>query len=125
MPLFVLLDVIGELSMLLRMSRIVDVRIASKDLAYTARIGLYMVLLALGAMASGAKVMRSSTFGSMGFGAAVRNALFAMVPCVSFANIDHFGTVSLVTRPTGGVCYQLYTGQLELDSGTPTPHRPA
>ena len=114
-PRIVLLDVIGELSMPPLMSRIVDVGIASKDLAYIARIGLYMVLLALGAMASGAKVMRLSTFGSMGFGADLRDALFSMVQRVSFANIDHFSAASLVTRLTSGLCYQLYTGQFELD----------
>jgi hypothetical protein len=43
-PIFVFLDVICELSMPLLMSRIVDVGIPGQDVAYIARIGLYMVL---------------------------------------------------------------------------------
>jgi ATP-binding cassette subfamily B protein len=102
-PIFVLLDVIGELSMPLLMSRIVDVGIASQDVAYIARIGLYMVLLALAAMACGITVMWLSTVGSMGFGANLRDALFAKVQQFSFTNIDYFSTASLVTRLTNDV----------------------
>jgi ATP-binding cassette subfamily B multidrug efflux pump len=102
-PLFVLLDVIAELSMPLLMSKIVDVGIAGQDVKYIARIGLYMVLLALGAMGCGITNMWLSTIGSMGFGANLRDAVFAKVQQFSFANIDFFSTASLVTRLTNDV----------------------
>jgi ATP-binding cassette subfamily B multidrug efflux pump len=102
-PIFVLLDVIGELSMPLLMSKIVDIGIVDQDVAYIARIGLYMVLLALAAMGCGIVVMRLSTVGSMGFGANLRDALFAKVQQFSFTNIDYFSTASLVTRLTNDV----------------------
>jgi ATP-binding cassette subfamily B multidrug efflux pump len=102
-PLFVLLDVIGGLSMPLLMSRIVDVGIAGQDVTYIARIGFYMVLLALAAMGCGIAVMWLSTVGSMGFGADLRDALFAKVQQFSFTNIDYFSTASLVTRLTNDV----------------------
>lgn len=102
-PIFVLLDVSGELSMPLLMSRIVDVGIAGQDVTYIAKIGLYMVLLALAAMGFGITVMRLSTVGSMGFGANLRDALFAKVQQFSFTNIDYFSTASLVTRLTNDV----------------------
>jgi ATP-binding cassette subfamily B multidrug efflux pump len=102
-PVFVLLDVIGGLSMPLLMSRIVDVGIAGQDVTYISRIGLYMVLLALVAMACGITVMWLSTVGSLGFGANLRDALFAKVQQFSFTNIDYFSTASLVTRLTNDV----------------------
>ncbi len=102
-PLFVVLDVLGELSMPLLMSKIVDVGIATQDVAYIARIGLYMALLALGAIAAGVMVNWFSTYGSMGFGANLRDALFAKVQQFSFTNIDQFSTASLVTRLTNDV----------------------
>jgi ATP-binding cassette subfamily B multidrug efflux pump len=102
-PIFVLLDVIGELSMPLLMSRIVDIGIADQDVAYIAKIGLYMVLLALAAMGFGIATMRLSTVGSMGFGANLRDALFAKVQSFSFTNIDYFSTASLITRLTNDV----------------------
>jgi len=102
-PIVVLIDVIFELSMPLLMSRIVDVGIATSDVNYIARIGLYMVLLALTAMAFGIVNMRLANVGSMGFGANLRDALFAKVQQFSFTNIDHFSTASLVTRLTNDV----------------------
>jgi len=102
-PLFILLDVVAELAMPLLMSRIVDTGIAGRDVAYIGRIGLIMVLLALAAMACGVVFMRLSTVGAMGFGANLRDALFAKVQQFSFANIDHFSTASLVTRLTNDV----------------------
>jgi ATP-binding cassette, subfamily B, multidrug efflux pump len=102
-PIFVLLDVFCELSMPLLMSKIIDVGIAGKDVAYIASIGIYMVLLAVSAIGSGVLVMRFSTVGSMGFGANLRDALFAKVQGFSFTNIDRFSTASLVTRLTNDV----------------------
>ncbi|MCX6070221.1 MAG: ABC transporter ATP-binding protein, partial [Chloroflexi bacterium] len=102
-PIFVLLDVTAELSMPLLMSKIVDVGIADQDLGYIARIGVSMVLIALVAMGSGIANMWLSTVGSMGFGANLRDALFAKVQQFSFANIDYFSTASLVTRVTNDI----------------------
>jgi ATP-binding cassette subfamily B multidrug efflux pump len=102
-PLFVLLDVACELSMPLLMSRIIDVGIVTQDVAYIARIGLYMVLLALAAIGFGITMMWLSTAGSTGFGANLRDALFAKVQQFSFTNIDDFSTASLVTRLTNDV----------------------
>ncbi len=102
-PIIVLIDVSFELSIPLLMARIVDVGIANQDVAYIARMGLYMVLLALMAMALGIVNMRLATVGSMGFGANLRDALFAKVQQFSFTNIDHFSTASLVTRLTNDV----------------------
>lgn len=102
-PVFVLLEVLCELSMPLLMSQIVDVGIVQKDVAFIGRIGLYMVLLATVAIFFGIGIMRFSTLGSMGFGANLRDALFAKVQSYSFSNIDQFTTASLVTRLTNDV----------------------
>ena len=102
-PVFMLLDVMVELSMPLLMSRIIDVGIANRDVGYIGRIGLLMVVLALFAIVCGVIFMRLSTVGSMGFGANLRDALFEKVQQFSFTNIDRFSTGSLVTRITNDV----------------------
>jgi len=102
-PLLVLVDVTFELSMPLLMSRIVDIGIANRDVNYIARIGLNMVLLALAAMLLGIINMWLSIYASMGFGANLRDALFAKVQQFSFNNIDYFSTGSLITRLTNDV----------------------
>lgn len=102
-PVFVFLDVICELSMPLLMARIVDAGIPAGDVAFITRTGVYMILLALGAITFGVLNMKSSTTGSIGFAANLRNALFEKVQQFSFSNIDQFSTSSLVTRLTNDV----------------------
>jgi ATP-binding cassette subfamily B protein len=102
-PILVFLDVLCELSMPLLMARIVDLGIPGKDVSYITRIGIYMILLALGAILFGVLNMYFTTKVSMGFGANLRNALFEKVQAFSFNNIDRFSTASLITRLTNDV----------------------
>ncbi|HOJ01094.1 MAG TPA: ABC transporter ATP-binding protein [Anaerolineaceae bacterium] len=99
-PILVLLDVVAELSIPILMSRIVDVGIPAGDTRYIMRTGIAMILLALGAIILGVANMKVSATAGQGFGANLRDALFAKVQEFSFANIDHFSTGSLVTRLT-------------------------
>jgi ATP-binding cassette subfamily B protein len=99
-PIFVVLDVLAELSMPILMARIVDVGIASQDIGYIAKIGGIMVLLALMAIGMGTLFMKYSSIAAYGFGANLRDALFEKVQAFSFKNIDQFSTASLVTRLT-------------------------
>ena len=62
-----------------------------------------MVLSPLPPSFFGIAMMRFSTIASMGFGANLRDALFAKVQSYSFGNIDQFSTASLVTRLTNDV----------------------
>lgn len=102
-PVLVFLDVLAELSMPLLMSKIIDVGIGGKDVAYITRIGIYMILLALAAICFGILNMRVTTNVSVGFSANLRNALFEKVQSFSFNNIDRFSTGSLITRLTNDV----------------------
>lgn len=102
-PVFVFLDVLCELSMPLLMARIVDQGVPAGDVAFITRTGVYMILLALGAISFGVLNMRFSTKGAIGFAANLRSALFEKVQKFSFNNIDKFSTASLVTRLTNDV----------------------
>ncbi len=102
-PILVLLDVLCELFMPLLMARVVDIGIPGKDIGYIARIGLIMVLLALGAIIFGIINTRLTTDVATGYGANLRNALFEKIQGFSFQNIDHFSTASLITRLTNDV----------------------
>lgn len=102
-PIFVLLDVIAELSMPILMSKIVDNGIPAGDTDYIIRIGIYMILLAIAAISFGVMNMKIASTAGQGFGANLRDALFKKVQGFSFANIDHFSTGSLVTRLTNDV----------------------
>jgi len=102
-PLLVFVDVMSELAMPLLMARIIDVGIPARDVGYIVRQGLLMILLAFTAITFGVTIMRTTSIAAMGFGANLRDALFAKVQAFSFTNIDRFSTASLITRLTNDV----------------------
>jgi ATP-binding cassette subfamily B protein len=96
-------DVLCEMMMPFLMAKIVDVGIPQKDIAFIARVGGLMIVLALAAIGFGVLNMRFSANASQGFAANIRRALFDKVQSFSFSNIDYFSTASLVTRLTNDV----------------------
>jgi ATP-binding cassette subfamily B protein len=98
-PIFVMFDVVCELSMPFLMGKIVDKGIPALNLQYILRIGIFMIGLAL----FGSLNHRLAAVVSQGYAANVRQALFDRVQSFSFSNIDTFSTASLVTRLTNDV----------------------
>ena len=96
-------EVLLEITIPLLMSRIVDVGIANRDLAYVAKLGLLMILMALAGMVMGGASSRFSAVAAMGFGSELRLAAFRSVQNFSLSNVDKFSTASLVTRLTTDV----------------------
>ncbi|MDD5600905.1 MAG: ABC transporter permease, partial [Actinomycetota bacterium] len=96
-------DVLCEMMMPFLMAKIVDIGIPQKDIAFIARIGGLMVILALSAICFGVLNMRFSANASQGFASNIRRALFDKIQSFSFSNIDYFNTASLVTRLTNDV----------------------
>ena len=102
-PLFVMVDVVCELTMPMLMGRIVDKGIPTLNLQYIVGVGVLMIGLALVAMLFGSLNHRLAAVTSQGYGANLRQALFDKVQSFSFSNIDTFSTASLVTRLTNDV----------------------
>ena len=102
-PLFVMIDVVCELTMPMLMGRIVDKGIPTLNLQYIVGVGVLMIGLALVAMLFGSLNHRLAAVTSQGYGANLRQALFDKVQSFSFSNIDTFSTASLVTRLTNDV----------------------
>ena len=82
------------------MSRIIDVGIAQGDIAYVVRTGGIMIGCAIVSLLCGAAGAFFAASASQGFSHNLRRKLFANVQDFSFADIDEFGTASLVTRLT-------------------------
>ena len=102
-PLCVTAEVLLEITIPFLMSRIVDMGIENRDLAYVVKMGLLMIVMALAGMFMGAASSRFSAIASMGFGSELRLAAFRNVQNFSFSNVDKFTTASLVTRLTTDV----------------------
>lgn len=99
-PLFMILEVFGDVIIPYLMSLIVDVGIANQDIDYIVKIGMMMIGAALIAMFFG---VSSSYFGASagyGFAAEIRQKVFEKIQGFSFANLDTFQVSSLITRLT-------------------------
>lgn len=99
-PVFMILEVFGDVIIPYLMSRIVDVGIANQDIDYIIKIGFIMILAALFAMFFG---VSSSFFGASagyGFAAEIREKAFEKIQGFSFTNLDTFTVSSLITRLT-------------------------
>lgn len=99
-PLFMILEVLGDVFIPYLMSRIVDVGIVSQDINFIVNTGMLMVGAALLAMFFG---VSSSFFGAnagFGFASEIRQKVFEKVQSFSFANLDSFTVSSLITRLT-------------------------
>lgn len=101
--LCVSIESVLELIIPLIMADIVDIGIKNGDVSFILGSGLKMLIFALVSLVSGVAASYFAAKASRGFGANLRSAQFKKVQELSFANLDHFSTSSLVTRLTNDV----------------------
>ena len=99
-PVLVCLEVLMEVLIPLLMANIIDIGIANGDMGYIVRTGLLLVVMAMLALAFGAKAGQMGAIASSGYAKNLRHDFFYKIQDFSFGNIDHFSTSSLVTRMT-------------------------
>ena len=99
-PVLVCLEVFMEVLIPLLMAKIIDVGIKNGDMGYIIKVGVLLVLMAMLALAFGAKAGQLGAIASSGYAKNLRHDIFYKVQEFSFGNIDHFSTSSLVTRMT-------------------------
>ena len=99
-PILVTLEVLMEVLIPFQMSKIIDVGIQNKDLAYIIRTGVLLLALAMLALLFGALAGKYGAIAGAGYAKNLRHDVFYKVQEFSFKNIDHFSSSSLVTRMT-------------------------
>ncbi|HWR22631.1 MAG TPA: ABC transporter ATP-binding protein [Feifaniaceae bacterium] len=102
-PITMILEVAMEVTIPFLMSRIINIGVANRDVAYITKIGLLMIGMALLSLGFGMLTSRLSSTAGAGFAKNLRRAMFAKIQGFSFSNIDRFSTASLVTRLTTDV----------------------
>ncbi len=102
-PVLVIIDVFAEIVQPALMSKIVDYGIVGRNVGYIVQVGMVMTALALIALVTNFGSVYFSSKASQGMGAELRKAVFAKVQTFSFANIDKFGSASLITRLTNDI----------------------
>jgi len=103
-PIFMIVEVIGEVLMPLLLSNIIDNGvIGGRGISYIITMGVMMAFTALFMMAGGVGGAYFAIKASTGFANDLRKDLFNQIQKFSFNNIDQYNTGSLVTRLTNDI----------------------
>lgn len=97
-PLFMVGEVVLEISLPFLMSFIIDKGVSQGDMGYVVKYGVIMLIAAFGSLACGAMSGKYAAYASAGFSKNLRKAMFYNIQDFSFKNIDKFSTAGLVTR---------------------------
>lgn len=97
-PVFMVGEVLLEISLPFLMSYIIDQGVNQGDMSKVVLYGAIMTIAAFGSLFCGAMSGKYAAYGSAGFARNLRKALFSNVQDFSFQNVDHFSTAGLVTR---------------------------
>ncbi|KAF2959467.1 ABC transporter ATP-binding protein [Thermotoga sp. 38H-to] len=102
-PLFMVVEVICDLSQPTLLARIVDEGIARGDFSLVLKTGILMLIVALIGAVGGIGCTVFASYASQNFGADLRQDLFRKVLSFSISNVNRFHTSSLITRLTNDV----------------------
>ena len=102
-PLFKLLEATFELFVPLVVAAVIDRGIFNNDTEYIVRMCLVLVALGAVGLAFSVTAQYFAARAATGFVKQVRHALFAHIQQLSYAQLDHVGASTLVTRMTSDV----------------------
>lgn len=102
-PMFKLIEAIFELVIPMVLALLIDRGVKQNDVQAVILYGAVILLLACVGAGSAYICQYFASLASQGFGTSMRNALFQKVGSFSYADLDRFGTSSLVNRITNDV----------------------
>lgn len=97
-PIFMVGEVVLEISLPFLMSFIIDKGVSQGDMTEVTKYGVIMIVAAFGSLFCGAMSGKYAVYASAGFAKNLRRAMFYNIQDFSFHNIDKFSTAGLVTR---------------------------
>ncbi len=102
-PLFKMFEAITELIVPLVMASIIDVGIANRDSSYVIRMGIVLILIALGGITVSVTAQYFSAKAAIGAATDMRRDVFEKINSLSFAQADQIGASSLTMRITNDI----------------------
>lgn len=102
-PLFKMLEAAFDLLVPLVVAKIIDQGIAANNTTYVLQMGGVLILLAFVGLAFSLTAQFFAAKAAAGFGTELRHALFSHIQSLSYTQIDHQGTSTLITRMTSDV----------------------
>ncbi|MEK3748287.1 ABC transporter ATP-binding protein [Paenibacillus sp. FSL E2-8871] len=102
-PIFKLMEAILELILPTIVALIINNGVGNHDSAYVYRMGGLMVLMSLLGFGCSMVCQYYAARASQGFGTTLRNKMFKHITSLSYAELDMFGTPTLINRITNDV----------------------
>lgn len=102
-PLFKLLEALFELFVPLIMKQIIDTGIVTKNVPYILRMCLILVLLGVIGLVCSITAQYFAAKAAVGFASKIRYQLFKHIQTLSFTEMDHLGTSTMITRMTDDI----------------------
>lgn len=102
-PIFKLTEAVFELIVPIVTAQIIDNGVRTGDVQYVWRMGGVMLLLGMVGLGCALVCQKMASIASQGFGTVLRDELYHHINTFSHAEIDRFGTPSLITRITNDV----------------------
>ena len=102
-PASKLIEVVFDLLSPLVVTLMIDRGVGERNVEALLMYGALLVIMALAGFASTLVCQKMAARASQGLGTSMRDALFAHINAFSFAELDRFGTPSLITRITNDV----------------------
>lgn len=102
-PIFKWMEAVLELIVPLVMAKIIDVGVKNADKGYVFRMGGLLLLIAAVSLGCALVCQYSASIASQGVGTNLRREMFDRINRFSHAELDQFGTHSLITRLTNDV----------------------
>lgn len=102
-PVFKLLEAIFELIVPVITAQMIDNGVRKGNVPYIWRMGGILLLLGVIGLCSALVCQKLASIASQGFGTVLRNEMYRHINTFSHAEIDRFGTPSLITRITNDV----------------------
>lgn len=100
---FKLVEAVIEVSLPTMMAHVIDNGIPSGDRAYLIKMGLLMLGLITVGLSSAMICQYNAARASQGYGTLLRNTVFKHIAAFSYADLDRFGTSSLINRITNDI----------------------
>lgn len=102
-PIFKLTEAVFELIIPLLTAQMIDNGVRKGNVPYIWHMGSIMLLLGVIGLCCALVCQKMASIASQGFGTEVRGALYRHINTFSHAEIDRFGTPSLITRMTNDI----------------------
>ena len=102
-PLCKLIEVVFDILTPLVIARMIDEGVLAHDVPCVVRYGAVLGIFALVGIAFALVCQKMASHASQGIGTDIRHALYAHIDTLSYAELDRFGTPSLITRLTNDV----------------------